>query len=129
MIPTVKQVSDSVLLGSISAADFGELYFIDGIMNSQMYCSILKEKMVPSLYTLVIGHISNMTMIQHTSKATVAFLKRNRVKLIQWPCMSPALNPTEHLWGIRKKQVEHHSPSIIHVLKQVVLEEWKNIML
>ncbi|CAI9591676.1 unnamed protein product [Staurois parvus] len=32
----------------MSAADVGELHFIDGIMNSQMYCSILKEKMLPS---------------------------------------------------------------------------------
>ncbi len=29
-----------------------ELHFIDGIMNSQMYCSILKEKMLPSLRAL-----------------------------------------------------------------------------
>ncbi len=28
------------------------LHFIDGIMNSQMYCSILKEKMLPSLRAL-----------------------------------------------------------------------------
>ncbi|CAI9581344.1 unnamed protein product [Staurois parvus] len=37
----------------MSAAGVRELNFIDGIMNSQMYCSILKEK------------FSNMTMIQN----------------------------------------------------------------
>ncbi len=26
---------------------------------------------------------------KHTSKATVGFLKKNRVKVIQWPSMSP----------------------------------------
>ncbi len=35
--------------GCMSAAGVGELHFIDGIMNSQMYCSILKEKMLTSL--------------------------------------------------------------------------------
>ncbi len=52
---------------------------------------------------------------------------KNRVKVIQWPSMSPDLNPIEHLWGILKRQVEHHSPSSIQSLKEVILEEWKKI--
>ncbi len=64
---------------------------------------------------------------KHTSKATVGFLKKNRVKVIQWPSMSPDLNPIEHLWGILKRQVDHHSPSSIQSLKEVILEEWKKI--
>ncbi|CAI9553438.1 unnamed protein product [Staurois parvus] len=53
MVPTVKQSYSVLLWGCMSAAGVGELHFIDGIMNSQMYCSILKEK------------FSNMTMIQN----------------------------------------------------------------
>ncbi|CAI9589033.1 unnamed protein product, partial [Staurois parvus] len=30
-------------------------------------------------------------------------------------------------WGILKRQVEHHSPTSIQALKEVVLEEWKKI--
>ncbi len=56
---------------------------------------------------------------KHTSKATVGFLKKNRVKVIQWPSISPDLNPIG--------QVEHHSPSSIQSLKEVILEEWKKI--
>ncbi len=112
----------------MSAAGVGELHFIDGIMNSQMYCSILKEKMPPSLRALgrraLFQHDNDP---KHTSKATVVFLKKNRVKVIQWPSMSPDLNPIEHLWGILKRQVEHHSPSSIQSLKEVILEEWKKI--
>ncbi len=105
-----------------------KLHFIDGIMNSQMYCSILKEKMLPSLRALgrraLFQHDNDP---KHTSKATIGFLKKNRVKVIQWPSMSPDLNPIEHLWGILKRQVEHHSPSSIQSLKEVILEEWKKI--
>ncbi len=67
MVPTVKHGGGSVLMwGCMSAAGVGELHFIDGIMNSQMYCSILKEKMLPSLRALVVVHFSNMTMILNT---------------------------------------------------------------
>ncbi|CAI9613930.1 unnamed protein product [Staurois parvus] len=55
MVPTLKHSRGSVLLwGCMSAAGVGELYFIDGIINSQIYCSVLKEK------------FSNMTMIHNT---------------------------------------------------------------
>ncbi len=129
MVPTVKHGGGSVLMwGCMSAAGVGELHFIDGIMNSQMYCSILKENMLPSLRALgrraLFQHDNDP---KHTSKATVGFLKKNRVTVIQWPSMSPDLNPIEHLWGILKRQVEHHSPSSIQSLKEVILEEWKKI--
>ncbi len=129
VVPTVKHGGSSVLMwGCMSAAGVGELHFIDGIMNSQMYCSILKENMLPSLRALgrraLFQHDNDP---KHTSKATVGFLKKNRVKVIQWPSMSPDLNPIEHLWGILKRQVEHHSPSSIQSLKEVILEEWKKI--
>ncbi len=129
MVPTVKHGGGSVLMWDcMSAAGVGELHFIDGIMNSQMYCSILKEKMLPSLRALGRrAHFQHDNDPKHTSKTTVGFLKKNRVKVIQWPSMSPDLNPIEHLWGILKRQVEHHSPSSIQSLKEVILEEWKKI--
>ncbi len=71
---------------------------------------------------------SNMTMILNTHpKATVGFLKKNRVKVIQWPSMSPDLNPIEHLWGILRDKLSMHSSSSIQSLKEVILEEWKKI--
>ena len=129
VVPTVKHGGGSVLLwGCMSAAGVGELRFIDGIMNSQMYCSLLKEKMLPSLRAhgrhVLFQHDNDP---KHTSKASVGFLKKNRVKVLQWPSMSPDLNPIKHLWEILKRQVEHHSPSSIQSSKEIILEEWKKI--
>ncbi len=44
---------------------------------------------------------------------------------MDWPSMSPELNPIEHLWSILKRKVEESKVSNIHQLRDVVMEEWK----
>ncbi len=51
----VQHVGGSVMVwGCMSAAGTGELQFIEGTMNANIYCDILKQKMIPSLRRL--GH-------------------------------------------------------------------------
>ena len=64
---------------------------------------------------------------KHTSKTTIALLKRLRVKAMDWPSISPDLNPIEHLWGILKWKVEVCKVSNICQLCDIVMEEWKSI--
>ncbi len=64
------------------------------------------------------GQYSNMITI-------TALLKKLRVKVMDWPSMSPDLNPIEHLWGILKQKVEEHKVSNIYQLIDVIMEEWK----
>ncbi|KAF7247679.1 hypothetical protein EYD10_06233 [Varanus komodoensis] len=110
----------------MSAAGTGELQFLEGTLNANMYCDILKQSMIPSLRRLgrraVFQHDNDP---KHTSKTTTALLKKLRVKVMDWPSMSPDLNPIEHLWGILKWKVEERKVSNIHQLHDVVMEEWK----
>ncbi len=47
VLPTVKHVGGSVMVwGCMSAAGTGELQFIEGTMNANMYCDILKQSMI-----------------------------------------------------------------------------------
>ena len=112
----------------MSAAGVGELYFIEGNMNSNMYCEILLQSMIPTLQKLgcwaVFQHEIDPT---HTSKTTTALLKRLRVKVMDWPSMSPDLNAIEHLWGILKWKVKVRKVSNICQLCDTVMEEWKSI--
>ncbi len=55
---------------------------------------------------------------------TTALLKKLRVKVMDWPSMSPDLNPIEHLlWGILKRKVVERKVSNIHQLLDVIMEE------
>ncbi len=70
-------------LGTMSAAGTGELQFIERTMYANMYCDILKQSMIPSLWRLgrraVFQHDKDP---KHTSKTTTALLKKLIVKVI-----------------------------------------------
>ncbi len=121
-LPTVKHCGGSIMVwGCMTTAGTGELRFIEGNMDSNMYCDILKQKMMPSLQKL----FSNITTTpKHTAKMTTALLLK--VKVMEWPSMSPDLNPIEHMWGNLKRKVEKCHVSNIQQLRDV-MEEWKRM--
>ncbi len=48
---------------------------------------------------------------KHTAKMTTALLLK--VKVMEWPSMSPDLNPIEHMWSILRQKLEKHYVSNI----------------
>ncbi len=64
------------------------------------------------------GQYSNMI-------TTTALLKKLRVKVMDWPSMSPDLNPIEHLWGILKQKMEECRSLTSTSSVMLVMEEWK----
>ncbi len=62
-LPTIKHSGGSIMVwGCMTTAGTGELRFIEGNMDSNMYCDILKQKMMPSLQKL----FSNITTTPNT---------------------------------------------------------------
>ena len=48
--------------------------------------------------------------LKHTSKSTSEWLKRNKIKVLEWP--SPDLNPIEMLWHDLNGQFMLENPSM-----------------
>ncbi len=92
-------VVGSVMFWDCMSAGGTEATVIEGTMNANMYCDILKQSMIPSpLETGAAGQYFNMI-------TTTALLKKLRVsdgtaKHVSRP------NPSEYLWGILKRKVE-----------------------
>uniref|UniRef100_A0A8C4X270 Tc1-like transposase DDE domain-containing protein n=1 Tax=Erpetoichthys calabaricus TaxID=27687 RepID=A0A8C4X270_ERPCA len=64
---------------------------------------------------------------KHTSKSTSEWLKKNKMKTLEWPSQSPDLNPIEMLWHDLKKAVNARKPSNKAELQQFCKDEWAKI--
>ncbi len=86
--------------GCFAASGPGRLAIIDGTMNSALYQKILKENVRPSVCDLKFKRTWGMQQDndpKHTSKSTSEWLKKNKIKVLEWPNQSLDLNLIEML--------------------------------
>jgi transposase len=65
----------------------------------------------------------------HTSSATTEYLEEVCIATLDWPALSPDLNPIEHVWDDLKRRVRSRNPapSSVDELKSALIEEWEGI--
>ncbi len=54
---------------------------------------------------------------KHTSKYISEWLKKNKIKVFEWPSQSLDLNPIEMLWHDLKQSIHARKPSNVAELK------------
>ncbi|KAK3540398.1 hypothetical protein QTP70_030411, partial [Hemibagrus guttatus] len=131
IIPTVKYGGGSVMVwGCFAASGPGRLAVINGTMNSAVYQKILKVNVRPSVCDLKLKRtwvLQQDNDPKHTSKSTSEWLKKNKMKTLEWPSQSPDLYPIEMLWHDLKKVVHARKPSNVAELQQFCKDEWAKI--
>lgn len=65
----------------------------------------------------------------HTARITRQFMDEVGIQTMDWPALSPDLNPIEHLWDELKRKVRarNPAPASIGELKTALEEEWERL--
>lgn len=128
---TIKHGGGSLMLwGCISAGGVGNMTFINGIMNKEMYLEILKQNLKQSAEKLGIEKTFKYYQDndpKHTAEIVRLYLIYNCPKVIKTPPQSPDLNPIENCWSYLKTQVRKRNCTNIQQMKSVLQEEWEKI--
>ena len=63
----------------------------------------------------------------HTAHSTIHAIRAEAGDILDWPPMSPDLNPIENVWAVLKTAVYGRNPANEEELRQAIIEEWQNL--
>ncbi|KAJ8887614.1 hypothetical protein PR048_013831 [Dryococelus australis] len=130
IVPTRKFGGGGVMCGAcFTAFDVGLLGFVCGSMNTETYCNILDNEMLPTVwrFTNRLCYFQDDNFRCHVSRATMQWYADNTVRRLDWRAQSHDVNPIEHLWDKLDRRVRAPQawPKSIAELIGWLQEEWR----
>lgn len=117
--------------GGISENRKTELHMVQGNVTGRYYLENMIEPIVVPMFR---EHRPNFLFMDdnarpHRARIVTGRLQEVGVPQLEWPALSPDLNPIEHLWDQLSRRVQDrpHPPRSIPALRQALTEEWAAI--
>ena len=126
----VKHCPQLMIWGCFAYNGVGNLDFINGKMNSQVYVDTIDKNLVESATKLCMQN--DYVLLQdndpkHTSKFTRDYLMCNGIEVHDHPPSSPDLNPIEHAWDILDRKISIKDRMNLHTFQAALVREWQAI--
>ena len=93
-----------------------------GAIKEAQHCTLCLLRLTPHP-----RHPEHYNDPKHTSKVVAKWLQDNKVKVLEWPSQSTALNPLENVWAELKTHVRARRPANLIQLHQLCQEAWAKI--
>lgn len=132
VLPRVQAGGGGVTIwGAFHNAGKSELHVLDGNMDQHQYIRVLDTKLLP----FARGHFEANFVFQddnapaHRARRVAEFLENEDVEHMDWPAMSPDMNPIENLWSDLSRALNQvdNQPTNVAQLTQAVIDCWRNI--
>ena len=117
-------------MGGFSSHGFLKIQLVEGNLNSQAYIGILQATLIPNLNAIFPqgGFFQQDNAPIHTSKQTRAFLLQNNIQVMDWPALSPDMNPIENVWAEISRKLDREKIANSNELFIKISEIWENLM-
>jgi hypothetical protein len=108
-----------------------QISFVEGNQKSTDYIYTLSEYLLPSAHlrfgTNFIFQQDNARI--HTARNTKDIFNEENIDVMDWPALSPDLNPIENVWGYLVQQVYPTGTQYFskEELKRVILHHWSRL--
>jgi transposase len=120
-----------MIWASFGALGKSEICFIDKRLNANGYREVLKNHLLHSGRKIGgpdwIFQQDNAPC--HRAKASLAWFKSNKIKVLDWPSLSPDMNPIENLWSslVRRVYSNGKQYNSIEELKRAITKSWSEL--
>ena len=107
-----------------------ELHVVQGNVNGWYYLDNMVLPIVDPIATRLAPNFLFMddNAPAHRARIVQNELIRNNIARMEWPAMSPDLNPIENIWSILGTRVRLHEPPVSNVqeLTTALIQEWQD---
>lgn len=117
--------------GAFNAMGRLQIRFTSSKMKSADYIEVLKASLLPfcrQFRRIKFVYQQDNAAI-HTSRETKHWFEQERISVLDWPAISPDLNPMENLWAIMVHRIyaNNRQFATVNELKDAIQEVWASI--